>query len=121
MNTPVLQIVGAAVAGLSLSYTISVAVLKGIFTGNEGFFRTPKMAGRNPLLKSLFLVKHEFIMLFVMSILALILWMMHRGEVMMLDLQLWFIVICIQCIPYVAAVSVALLSASQPEKTVSHL
>src|SRR5690606_7611540 len=39
------QTLAAAVAGLALAHTIGLAVVKGLFTRNEPFFRTPKKAG----------------------------------------------------------------------------
>ena len=39
------QTFAAAVAGLALTHTIGTAVVKGLFTRSEPFFRTPKMPG----------------------------------------------------------------------------
>jgi len=44
------QTLAAAIAGLALSHTIGRAVLKGLVTRSEPFFRTPKRAGRHALL-----------------------------------------------------------------------
>ena len=47
------QTLAAAIAGLALSHTIGRAVLKGLVTRSEPFFRTPKRAGRHALLLAL--------------------------------------------------------------------
>jgi len=49
----ILLFFAAAIAGLALSHTIGRAVLKGLVTRSEPFFRTPKRAGRHALLLAL--------------------------------------------------------------------
>src|SRR3569832_2446982 len=47
------QPLAAAVAGLALTHTIGTAVLKGLFTRSEPFFRTPKNAGSQRVTQAL--------------------------------------------------------------------
>src|SRR5205823_8493636 len=46
------QTVAAAVAGLALTHTIGTAVVKGLFTNGEPFFRTPKNGRSQRLLQA---------------------------------------------------------------------
>src|SRR5258706_3401413 len=68
------QTPAAAIAGLALSHTIGRAVLKGLVTRSEPFFRTPKRAGRHALLLALAGAWEEMAMM-------LMLWEIGRAHV----------------------------------------
>ncbi len=104
------QTLAAAIAGLALSHTIGRAVLKGLVTRSEPFFRTPKRAGRHALLLALAGAWEEMAMM-------LMLWGVASGlyalptEFSSPDRTMWLIALLIQSIPYTAAVLVSLASA----------
>jgi len=107
------QTFAAAVAGLALSHTIGIAVLKGLVTRNEPFFRTPKMAKPHGLLAAIGAARQE-------SALMLALWACAAGVAYTSakanlysgpDLSVWIIVLLIQSSPYLAALLISLASA----------
>lgn len=100
--------ISAAFAGLALSHTIAIAVLRGLFTSSEPFFRTPKLKSPSRLRKALVAARWELL-------LALGLWASAFGVHLAqpdggLDLQLWILVLMTQSLAYVAAVIMALIS-----------
>jgi len=110
------QTIAAAVAGLALSHTIGIAVVKGLFTKNEPFFRTPKMAKPHGFIVALASAREE-------AALMLALWACAIGVVFVTDprntpgfvrgpdLSIWIIVLVIQSTPYFAALLISLASA----------
>lgn len=106
------QTFAAATAGLALSHTIGIAVIKGLFTQNEPFFRTPKMAKPNGLIAALTAARQETaLMLALWGCAAGCAWTgnAYSGP----DLSVWIIVLIIQSLPYLAALLVSLASAFQ--------
>lgn len=104
------QTLAAALAGLALSHTIGIAVMKGLFTSGEPFFRTPKRAEPHALFRALASAREE-------SLLMVTLWLAAWGiaripqEIGSPDLQMWIAVLLIQSIPYAASLVVSLVSA----------
>jgi exo-beta-1,3-glucanase (GH17 family)/cellulose synthase/poly-beta-1,6-N-acetylglucosamine synthase-like glycosyltransferase len=118
------QTLAAAIAGLALSHTIGVAVLKSAFTRNEPFHRTPKGMQRRSPLRILAAAKSEA--LFLTLLLACVYFVTHQvhvnsGLVLGLpeelkgpDVSIWVTVLLIQAIPYGAALLVSIVSALRP-------
>jgi exo-beta-1,3-glucanase (GH17 family)/cellulose synthase/poly-beta-1,6-N-acetylglucosamine synthase-like glycosyltransferase len=104
------QTFAAALAGLALSHTIGLAVMKGLFTSGEPFFRTPKKAEPHALFKALAGAREETLL---MATLWLAAWGILRipTEIGSPDLTVWIAVLLIQSIPYAAALVVSLVSA----------
>ena len=102
------QTLAAGVAGLSLSHTIARAMLTGFVTRKIGFFRTPKFASSNALLRSLMDAREELLFLLALS-LAIAGVFLVRDDSDMLDTRVWAVVLGVQSIPYLAAVLVALI------------
>jgi exo-beta-1,3-glucanase (GH17 family)/cellulose synthase/poly-beta-1,6-N-acetylglucosamine synthase-like glycosyltransferase len=115
------QTFAAALAGLALSYTIGVAILKGAVTRSEPFYRTPKLTGRHALLRGLAGARQETALLAALLAAA---WGLTRefavtstltfgipDELKAPDLSVWIAVLLIQAIPYAAALLVSLISA----------
>jgi exo-beta-1,3-glucanase (GH17 family)/cellulose synthase/poly-beta-1,6-N-acetylglucosamine synthase-like glycosyltransferase len=104
------QTLAAAIAGLALSHTIGRAVLKGLVTRTEPFFRTPKQAGRRALSLALAAAWEEAVMMLLLWGAA---WGLHRLtlEYSSPDRTVWIVALMIQSIPYTAAVLVSLASA----------
>jgi exo-beta-1,3-glucanase (GH17 family)/cellulose synthase/poly-beta-1,6-N-acetylglucosamine synthase-like glycosyltransferase len=107
------QTLAAALAGLALSPTIGVAVIKALFTRNQPFFRTPKNKQPHALAEGLAASRTESLMLIAMLIAA---WGLTRlpAELKGPDVSVWVAVLLIQGVPYAAAVLVSLISAARP-------
>jgi exo-beta-1,3-glucanase (GH17 family)/cellulose synthase/poly-beta-1,6-N-acetylglucosamine synthase-like glycosyltransferase len=105
------QTLAAALAGLALSHTIGVAVVKALFTRNQPFFRTPKSKRPHAIAEGFAAARTESLMLLAMLSAA---WGLTRlpEELRGPDVSVWVAVLLIQAVPYAAAVVVSLISAS---------
>ncbi len=103
------QTLSAALAGLALSHTIGLAVLSGLFTRDQPFFRTPKRAGKHALLQALYDSREEGLMMLGLWLAALAAYV-NVGTGMQ-DLAVWVAVLLIQSIPYLATLLMSLVSA----------
>jgi glycosyltransferase involved in cell wall biosynthesis len=103
--------IGAAVAGLALSHTIGKAVWKGLFIRSAPFLRTPKMEDAPALVQGLVMAREELVLL-VLSWTAMIAvgWVHHLATP---EAKLWCAVLLTQSLPYLAAVTVAIVAAFQ--------
>lgn len=100
--------ISAAFAGLALSHTIAVAILRGLFTSSEPFFRTPKLKSPNRLRKAIADARWE--LLFVLGLWGSAIGVNLAQPLGGVDLQLWTLLLLIQSLSYVAAVIMALIS-----------
>ncbi|MEA3180719.1 MAG: hypothetical protein QOI59_4242 [Gammaproteobacteria bacterium] len=105
------QTVAAAIAGLALTHTIGTAVLKGLFTRGEPFFRTPKNARAQRVLQAVGAARDE-------TLIMLGLWLSAWGvshsttyQTRGPDRVAWIVVLLIQSVPYVSSLLVSLASA----------
>jgi cellulose synthase/poly-beta-1,6-N-acetylglucosamine synthase-like glycosyltransferase/exo-beta-1,3-glucanase (GH17 family) len=121
VGATVTQTIASAVAGLSLSHTISKAILSGFVTKDKPFFRTPKMAGAHALLQALQSAREE-------GMIMVGLWVAAYGVARMQgidtpDLLVWVVVLLVQSIPYAAAVFMSLVSgfAKMPKKIINNM
>ncbi len=103
------QSLAAGLAGLALSHTIARAMYAGMFTGNLGFFRTPKLAQAPALIRALLDAREEALLALAFLLAAGL--VMLREDAYMLDVQVWTWVLLVQAIPYLASVLVSLVSA----------
>ena len=101
------QTIAAALAGLALAHTISLAILSGMVTKNKPFFRTPKLASTQRLLKALSDSRDEAILMTAMWAAAAGLFWLHGADT--LDLLMWIIVLLVQSIPYCCALIVSII------------
>jgi len=108
------QILSATLAGLALSHTIAKAMLLGLVKNRLPFFRTPKKAHTNTVLKALASAREEALLMVALwlALYALTL----REDANTLDLILWIVLLGIQSIPYVASVLVSAISAIPERK-----
>jgi len=102
------QTAASALAGLSLSHTISMAILQGVFTKSKPFFRTPKMEQAHALHKAMLSAREE-------GLIMLALWASAYGVAVKqgietTDIMVWIVVLLILSVPYLAAVLVSLIS-----------
>ncbi|HEY4366542.1 MAG TPA: glycosyltransferase [Steroidobacteraceae bacterium] len=116
------QTFAAALAGLALSHTIGVAVVKGMITRNEPFFRTPKVPRPHALIEGFIGARQETCVL--VALLCAVYLLTHQVAItprLLLgipadlegpDVSVWVAVLLIQSIPYAAALVVSLISAS---------
>jgi hypothetical protein len=104
------QTLAAALAGLALAHTIGRAVLKGLVTHGEPFFRTPKRAGQHALWMALVGAWEEAALMLALWSAALALYETPT-EFSSPDRRVWIIALVIQSIPYAASVLVSLTSA----------
>jgi cellulose synthase/poly-beta-1,6-N-acetylglucosamine synthase-like glycosyltransferase len=106
------QTVAAAVAGLALTHTIGRAVVKGLLTRSEPFFRTPKNGESARLLQALAAAREE---LFMMLGLWLAAWGVSHSRLQVgqegPDRLAWIVVLLIQSVPYASSVLASLASA----------
>jgi hypothetical protein len=103
------QTIAAALAGLSLTHTIGVAMLTGFLVKSKPFFRTPKQAHKQALLKALSAAREE-------TLLMMALWLaaggvIHQFGTDSLDLLLWAVMLLLQSVPYTAALLLSVVSA----------
>jgi hypothetical protein len=101
-------VIGAAVAGLALTHVIARAVIKGVFTSNVPFFRTPKCENRPALVQALMSVREE-------TALMLALWTAAATVAVLVGREtpealVWALLMGVQSLPYGAAVAMAFLS-----------
>lgn len=116
------QTLAAALAGLALSHTVGVAVVKAAFTRNEPFFRTPKLGRPHSLREAFAAARQEALLLALLLLAALGLMQELRlsGDIAFgvpeqlrgPDVSMWVAVLLIQAIPYAAALLVSLASAA---------
>jgi hypothetical protein len=116
------QTIAAAIAGLALSHTVGLAVLKGLVTRNEPFFRTPKLAERQAISGALSAARQELALLLCLCATAYALSHPLRFGSVRLgipeeltgpDVSVWVAVLLIQAVPYAAACIVSIVSAAQ--------
>lgn len=110
------QVLASGIAGLALSHTIGRAIASGMVNSSIGFFRTPKMAGNNKILKALNEAREEllFAIAFLLAAAAMTLGL-HDGSLTNnaseIDVVMWRLVLTVQSIPFIAAVILSLISA----------
>ncbi|MDW7645823.1 MAG: glycosyltransferase [Desulfuromonadales bacterium] len=104
-----IQIGAAALAGLALSHTIGIAVLTGFFKTGLPFFRTPKKASKQALIKALQAAREESLLLFGLCLASGAIFIRMGSESP--DLLVWCIMLLVQGIPYAATLVVSILSA----------
>lgn len=103
------QTIAAAIAGLALSHTIGIAVVKGLVTHSEPFFRTPKQAARQRVRTALNAAREELLLMLALWLAA---WgVAHTPQMASPDRLAWIVVLAIQSVPYAAALVTSLVSA----------
>jgi hypothetical protein len=121
VGATVTQTIASAVAGLSLSHTISLAILSGFVTKDKPFFRTPKMAKAHALLQALQSSREEGLMMMALWVAAFGVARLQGIDTP--DLIVWDIVLLVQSIPYAAAVFMSLVGgfSKLPKKIINNM
>ncbi len=109
LNATMTQTTGAAIASLSLSYTIGKAMLYGLVNSSQPFYRTPKQV-KPHVLKVAIKSASEELLIFITFIIALITLatLPHMDSP---DMNLWICLLGIQSLPFGAAFLMSLISA----------
>jgi len=115
------QTLAAALAGLALSHVVSVAVVHGLLTRNQPFFRTPKGKQPHALIEGFAAARAETAWMIVLVLAAVGLTGQYTiapglvvgipEELKAPDVSLWVAVLLIQAIPHAAALVMSLISA----------
>ncbi len=121
VGATVSQTMASALAGLSLSHTISHAILQGVFVKSKPFFRTPKLAKSHALFRALMAAREEGLIMIALWLAAYLVIRVQGTDTP--DLQVWILVLFVQSIPYLAAVVMALVSgfARMPKKIMTSM
>ena len=107
------QRVGAAIAGMGLTYYIGRAMWQGVFTKTIPFLRTPKCENKAAWTAGFMMASEETVLMLSQWIsAALILGAKGWGD---LDARMWALVLTVQSIPYLAALITAMISAMPTE------
>jgi exo-beta-1,3-glucanase (GH17 family)/cellulose synthase/poly-beta-1,6-N-acetylglucosamine synthase-like glycosyltransferase len=105
------QTAAAAIAGLALTHTIGTAVVKGLFTRGEPFFRTPKKGDSQRVLQALGAARDETIMMFGLWLSAWGVSHVTTWQTRGPDRFAWIVVLLVQSVPYASSLIVSLASA----------
>ncbi len=105
----------AMIAGGSLTHKIAKAVVQGLFTRSQPFYRTPKKESSAPLFKALSNVYDE--LLLSISLVALSWGILDVFGTVNRQAVLWAIALVVQAFPYFAALIAALVSSYSKKKS----
>lgn len=116
------QTLSAAVAGLSLSHTVGIAVIKACFTRQQPFVRTPKLTRPHAFVTAVLAAWQEILLLLLL--LGSAYGLTHTfeiagrsyglpAELRGLEVRIWVWVVLIQAVPYAAAAFMSCVSALQ--------
>ncbi|UFN51018.1 glycosyltransferase [Roseomonas sp. OT10] len=99
----------AALGGLALTHTIGKAVWQGLFKRRAHFARTPKMEDAPALVQAFATAREEIILLALLWTAVLGVYLVHRNGTW--EAVLWSVILLVQSVPYLAAVSMAVVAA----------
>lgn len=102
------QRIGAAIAGMSLTHTIALGVIRGFLTKDQPFLRTPKAEDKPALIQGLLMVQEELVML--MGLLTAIAGIIYRYHYTDPDVIWWLIILSILSLPYLSALYMSLVN-----------
>jgi hypothetical protein len=102
------QRIGAAIAGMSLTHTIALGVIRGLLTSDQPFLRTPKAEDKPALIQGLLMVREELVMLagLLVSMGAI----MNHYFIREADVQWWLVILGILSLPYISALYMSLVN-----------
>jgi len=103
------DVLGAAIAGMALSYTVGKAIWIGLFSSGRPFVRTPKWGRRDTWVAAVLVARSETLLavtLWVLATTVLILYSPFNGEALV-----WSTMMLVQSLPYAAAAIVSLINA----------
>ena len=99
---------GAALSGLSLTHTVAIGTIQGLFTSGKPFMRTPKYESQGALFSGLRVIQQEILLLLLLG------WgifEISRLEYLdNLNGRLWMAILAVQAVPYFATLITTLIS-----------
>ena len=102
------QRLGAAIAGMGLTYSIARAMWQGIFTKSTPFMRTPKMANKAAVTQGFLMAAEETALMVAQWISAgAVLWLYTWKHP---DARLWAGVLIVQSMPFLASLVTSMIS-----------
>ena len=104
----------AMVAGGALTHAVAKAVVQGLLTSGKPFYRTPKMAAGQPLLRSLLCAREELLLAAALYYCAYRI--VDQPGVMSQDAKLWAAMLLTQSLPYIASVFASLVSSTEASR-----
>ncbi len=111
MGASLPQSLAAVVAGLGVSHTIARAMIAGLHNTSIGFVRTPKCVSQSTWVRALNDAREELLLASALLLAAFVIG--QRDDAYLADTRLWVTLLVVQSIPYLAAVTLSLISASQ--------
>lgn len=109
VSTHIKEALAAILAGMALYPTLGKAVLAGLFTSAMPFYRTPKHTSANRIGQNLLDVREELSTLAI-SWIAIVLLLTGRASIDT-NSGFWITMLFAQSLPYLAAITMAILSA----------
>lgn len=109
-----LESLGAGVAALALTHTVAKAVLNGLITSNQPFFRTPKCEDKPALAAALLMVREEALMMALLWSLS-VAFLLHP-VFQSTPARLWVAVLVVQSLPYAAAVLMSFINVARTHR-----
>ncbi len=107
--------IGAAIAGMALSFTVGRAVLLGIFTKDKPFVRTPKAEGQPALVQAWLMARPEITLLIILGILAILIPTLASWA--NLQARMWGLLLVVQALPYLAALITSVVNVWPGQET----
>ncbi len=99
---------GAALSGLSLTHTVALGTIQGLFTSGKPFMRTPKYESQGALFSGLRVIQQELLLLILLG------WgIFEISKLEYLDNlngKLWMAILAVQAVPYFATLVTTLIS-----------
>jgi len=106
---------GAAVAGMSLTHAVGRAVWQGLFTSGKPFFRTPKCEDKPAAIQGVIMAREEIGLLLALLISAFA--VLYKFEPSNQNAMVWTGMLCVQTLPYWAALGMSMVNVG-PRKIV---
>ncbi len=103
------QKIGAALAGMALTYTVGSAVWQGLFTEGRPFVRTPKCENQPAVVQGILMARTELLWLAALWISATLVLLAESPHNM--EALLWSVLLIVQSLPFIAAITTSMINA----------
>ena len=103
------QKIGAALAGMALTYTVGSAVWQGLFTEGRPFVRTPKCENQPAVVQGILMARTELYWLAALWISAGLVILAENWHNM--EALLWSVLLIVQSLPFIAAIITSMINA----------
>ncbi|NTU76342.1 MAG: glycosyltransferase [Alphaproteobacteria bacterium] len=106
---------GAAIAGMALTHAVGRAVWQGMFTSGKPFFRTPKCEDKPAAIQGFLMAQEEIGLLALLLLSAFS--VLYKFEPSNQNAVLWTGMLCVQTLPYWAALYTSMANAVMGKKS----